>query len=74
MQTALRELARSYFIQLGYDDAAGKRRQASPDSLRAVLDVRVPGGVTNVEDALRARQEELCRRVVERRCGQANAE
>src|SRR4051794_11225777 len=65
MQTALRELARSYFIQLGYEDAAGKRRQASPDSLRAILDVRVPGGVTNASDALRARREELCRRVVE---------
>jgi 4-alpha-glucanotransferase len=65
MQTALRELARSYFIQLSYEDAAGKRRQASPDSLRAMLDLRVPGGVTNVEDALRARQEEFCRRVVE---------
>jgi 4-alpha-glucanotransferase len=65
MQTALRELARSYFIQLSYEDAAGKRRQASPDSLRALLDVRVPGGVTNVDDALRARREELCRRVIE---------
>jgi 4-alpha-glucanotransferase len=65
MQTALRELARSYFIQLSYEDAAGKRREASPDSLRAVLDVRVPGGVTNVADALRARKDELCRRVVE---------
>jgi 4-alpha-glucanotransferase len=65
MQTALRELARSYFIQLSYEDAAGKRRQASPDSLRAVLDLRVPGGVTNVDDALRARQEEFCRRVIE---------
>ncbi|HEX3577826.1 MAG TPA: 4-alpha-glucanotransferase, partial [Thermoanaerobaculia bacterium] len=65
MQTALRELARSYFLQLSYEDAAGKRRQASPDSLRAVLAVRVPGGVTNIEDALRARQQEFCRRVVE---------
>jgi len=65
MQTALRELARSYFIQLSYEDAGGKRRQASAESLRAVLDLRVPGGVANVEDALRARQEELCRRVVE---------
>jgi len=65
MQTALRELARSYFVQLSYEDAAGKRRQASPDSLRAILDVRVPGGVTNIDAALRARQEELCRRVVE---------
>lgn len=65
MHTALRDLARLYFIQLSYEDAAGKRRQASPDSLRAILDVRVPGGVTNVEYALRARQEELCRRVVE---------
>jgi 4-alpha-glucanotransferase len=65
MQTALHELARSYFIQLSYEDAGGKRRAASPDSLRAVLGLRVPGGVTNVDDALRARQEEFCRRAVE---------
>jgi 4-alpha-glucanotransferase len=65
METALRELARSYSIQLSYEDAAGKRRQASSESLRALLDVCVPGGVTNVEDALRARHDESSRRVVE---------
>jgi 4-alpha-glucanotransferase len=65
MQTTLHELARSYWIQLSYEDAAGKRRQASPESLRAVLDARVPGGMGNIDEALRARREELCRRVIE---------
>lgn len=61
----LRELARLYSIQLSYEDAEGKRREASRDSLLAALAVRVPGGLQDVESALRARRSELARRLID---------
>ena len=42
MKTAeLRELARLYSIQISYEDAAGKRREASRDSILAIVKRRV---------------------------------
>ena len=38
----LKELARLYSIQISYEDAAGKRREASPDSIREIVKRRVP--------------------------------
>ena len=40
MTDELRALAGRYGIQLSYDDASGKRREASPEALRAVLEAR----------------------------------
>ncbi|HEX2120656.1 MAG TPA: 4-alpha-glucanotransferase, partial [Thermoanaerobaculia bacterium] len=37
----LRALARLHDIQLSYEDATGKRREASPDALEAILKVRM---------------------------------
>lgn len=60
----LRELARLYGIQLTYDDAAGKKRTASRESLEAVLRALLPDGV-KLEKALARRRAELEERVVE---------
>jgi len=59
----LRELARLYDIQSSYINAAGEEVRASNDSLTAALRARI--GVFDVDDALRARRNELDARVVE---------
>ena len=65
MKTAdLRELARLYSIQITYEDAAGKKRTASPDSIVAALKPRLPDGM-KLEKALLARRYEVGSRVVE---------
>ena len=51
----LRELARLYGLQLSYEDATGKRREASRDALTAVLKARIPDGMS-FEDALAAKR------------------
>lgn len=61
---SLRKLARLYSIQLSYEDATGKRREASRESLLAALRARI-GGDFDVDDAYAARQAELAARVVE---------
>lgn len=61
----LRELARLYSVQLTYEDAAGKRREASRQSLEAVLKARIPSEGGDFREAMRARKEELESRVVE---------
>ncbi len=60
----LRELARLYGIQLTYDDAAGKKRTASAESLEAVLRAMLPDG-TKLDKALARRRAEVESRVVE---------
>jgi 4-alpha-glucanotransferase len=52
----LRELARLYGVQLSYEDASGKRREASREALTAVLRRRLPDGLS-FEEALRERRE-----------------
>ncbi|HEX8172358.1 MAG TPA: 4-alpha-glucanotransferase [Thermoanaerobaculia bacterium] len=47
----LRELARSYGVQLSYEDAGGKRREPSRDALEAVLRKRLPEGLS-LDEAL----------------------
>ena len=60
----LRELARLYGIQLNYDDAAGKKRIASRESLEAALRAMLREGA-KLDKALARRREELEERVVE---------
>src|SRR5205814_906982 len=60
----LRELARLYGIQLTYDDAAGKRRTASRESLEAALRALLPEGA-RLDKALGRRRAELDARAVE---------
>lgn len=60
----LRELARLYGIQLTYEDAAGKKRSASRESLDAVLRSLVGDGV-KLEKALARRRAEIEDRAVE---------
>jgi 4-alpha-glucanotransferase len=60
----LRELARLYNLQLSYEDASGKRRDASREALEAVLKTRLPAGA-DFREALRARKDELQARIVE---------
>ena len=59
----LRELARLYDIQWRYINAAGEEVRASNDSLTAALRARI--GEFDVDDALRARRNELDARIVE---------
>jgi 4-alpha-glucanotransferase len=59
----LRELARLYGVQLNYDDAAGKKRTASPESLEAVLRAMLDGA--KLDKALAKRRAEVESRVVE---------
>ena len=54
----LHELASLYSIQLTYEDAGGKKRTASRESLEAVLRVRAGD---DLKDALRRRREEIAR-------------
>ncbi len=61
---ALRELARLYTIQLTYEDAGGKRRDASRDALAAIVKTRIPDGMS-FREAVRVRREELQARTVE---------
>jgi 4-alpha-glucanotransferase len=63
----LRELARLYGVQTAYHDALGQYREATPESLLAVLaalDTSVEG-MGDVPEALCARREELALRLVE---------
>src|SRR5207253_8499050 len=60
----LRKLAQLYSIQLSYEDATGKRREASRESLLAALRARL-GGEFDVDEAYAARKAELAARVVE---------
>lgn len=60
----LRELARLYGIQLTYDDAAGKKRSASRESLEAVLRAMLPDGA-KLDKALVKRRAQIAERVVE---------
>jgi 4-alpha-glucanotransferase len=53
----LRELARLYSIQLRYEDAAGKTRTASRESLLAALRARIPEGMS-LARALRLRRDQ----------------
>ena len=62
--TKLRELARLYSIQITYDDAAGKKRYASRDSLVAAMKLRLPEGI-DLEHALQERVHARRRRVIE---------
>jgi 4-alpha-glucanotransferase len=62
--SVLRELARLYSIQLSYEDATGKRRDASRDALTAILKTRIPAGA-DFRDALKARRAELDARTLE---------
>lgn len=57
----LRELARLYSVQATYEDAAGKIRKASKDSLIAALRMRLPEGA-DLNDALRVRRETFWRK------------
>lgn len=59
----LRELARLYDIQANYINAAGNQVRASDDSLRAAIRARI--GDFELDDALKARRNELDSRVVE---------
>jgi 4-alpha-glucanotransferase len=61
---SLRELARLYGIQLNYDDAAGKKRIASSESIEAVLRALVPEGM-KLDKALARKRNEIESRVVE---------
>ena len=54
--TDLRELARLCSIQLTYEDAAGKTRKASRESLLAILRARIPDGMS-FQEALRRRRQ-----------------
>ncbi|HSP34927.1 MAG TPA: hypothetical protein VLU46_11475, partial [Thermoanaerobaculia bacterium] len=60
----LRELARLNGIQLTYDDASGKKRSASRESLEAALRALLPEGA-KLDKALAKRRAELEERVVE---------
>ena len=60
----LRELARLLSIQTTYDDAAGKKRNASRDKLVAAIEMRLPEGVGMVE-ALGERRRILREQLVE---------
>lgn len=60
----LRELARLCSVQTTYEDAAGKTRKASTESLIAALRMRLPEG-TDLDDALRVRREALWRKPVD---------
>jgi 4-alpha-glucanotransferase len=63
----LRELARLYGVQIAYQDAMGQHREASPESLLAVLaalDAPVEG-MGDVLEALLARREELAASLLE---------
>lgn len=59
----LRELARLYNVQLTYEDASGKKREATRPALTAVLRKRV--GDRDFDDALREREHLLSNRFVE---------
>jgi 4-alpha-glucanotransferase len=60
----LRELARLLSIQVTYEDAAGKRRNASREALLAALRVRVQDN-TDLNDLLRARKLAFWSRLAE---------
>ena len=60
----VRELARLYGIQLNYDDAAGKKRIASRESLEAALRALLPDA-GKLDKALARRRAELDATVVE---------
>ncbi|HEX7153035.1 MAG TPA: 4-alpha-glucanotransferase [Thermoanaerobaculia bacterium] len=62
--TRLRELAQLYSIQITYDDASGKKRYASRESLEAALKMRIPDGAS-LDEALRLRKQEKWTRGVE---------
>src|SRR4051794_24546441 len=65
--TALQRLAESYGVQTSYEDVTGKRREATPEALVAVLRaLGAPlGKVADAADARRQREQALWRRVVE---------
>lgn len=60
-------LARSYGVQTSYEDALGNHVEASPESLLGVLRALQASVETfaDVPEALRERQEELARRLIE---------
>jgi 4-alpha-glucanotransferase len=60
----LRELAGLYSIQVTYEDATGKKRKASKESLVAALRMRLPEGA-DLGDALRARKRAFWSRLTE---------
>ena len=60
----LRELARLYSVQTTYEDAAGKTRKASKESLIAALRLRLPEGA-DLSDALSVRREAFWRKPVD---------
>ena len=63
----LQELARLYGVQTAYHDALGQHREATPESLLAILaalDAPV-FGMADVEEALRERRAELDARLLE---------
>jgi 4-alpha-glucanotransferase len=55
---SLQELAQRHGILLAYDDATGRRREATPESLLRVLQIlgAPVGGMADVADALRVRR------------------
>ncbi|HEX9981691.1 MAG TPA: 4-alpha-glucanotransferase [Thermoanaerobaculia bacterium] len=62
--TRLRELAQLYSIQITYDDAAGKKRYATRESLLAALKMRIPEGA-DLDEALRLRKDQKWTRGIE---------
>jgi 4-alpha-glucanotransferase len=65
--TELKELAELWGVQVEYEDVSGQQRQASTDSLLAVLGLLGARlyGMAEVEDALRERKRSLWRRCLE---------
>ena len=60
----LRELARLHSIQVTYEDAAGKKRNASRDALLAALRMRLPENA-DLKQALRERKRSFWQRMIE---------
>jgi 4-alpha-glucanotransferase len=67
MEPTLRRLAELYDIEPSYQDAEGRQRDSSEEGILRVLQVLGAPVRTraDVPDAVRHRQQELCRRVVE---------
>jgi 4-alpha-glucanotransferase len=67
MDQALARLAELYHVEMAYEDATGKRRESSPESLLRVLGVlgAPVAKPADVPDALRQRRQQLWRRRLE---------
>lgn len=67
MDQSLRPLAELYGVETSYQDSSGRRRDSSPDGVLRVLQAfgAPVGKLADVPGAVRHRQQELCRRLVE---------